>query len=603
MLLGTIGRLQISAIESHFGKKPTYSYRTEDFYCAVTGNESDSLFWKVPDNGGAVFIQGVIFDIKGTGPCKSGADLWEMYQQSGLEFLTRLNGDFSMVLRDEKQKKTFLVRDKIGAGLMYYSRQGEGTTFGTNLSHVAKLSPAGKELNTTAVLKYFMFNNNPGLETVYTGVYKLRPAHYLDCSESGLGAREYWRLRFDPQSPRSEEQIGAEIRQQLTEAVQKRVDLSAQTGAFLSGGLDSSSIVSLLHAAGKDTLKTFSFRCKGESFDESPFAKKVAGTFGTDHHLIEYGPGEVLQAEAMVGLMEEPFCDVGINIATYLLAQAAKDTVENIFTGDGGDELFAGHPVYTADKAARMLDRIPSFLLAPLFAIGRSIKDSEKKKDFRVKVKRFSESFSYPKALGTHRWRVYYQPGDLGSLLTGDFLGQTVVDEHLFDDLITYNNEITTADPLARSLYSDYQTAVQFYLRRLDMAKSMGLNTRVPMLDPELAQYCAGVPSALKLPGMSDVKHIEKVAVEPILPHEIVHRKDKLGHSIPLKNWMRDNRIVRNFMMDVLSDQVLVERGIIRPEAVRKMIADHDASKKNNSHRLWSLMIFELWLRHHVKSA
>jgi len=597
MLLGAIGRSGVVKIKSDNPFNPAMSYQSDDFFCGlILKKDSEHIFWQVPQKSGVVMLYGKIFAMAGARESSiSGEELWQRYQQAGPEFLHDLNGDFILVIRDEKNNKTLLARDKIGAGLLYYSSNDKELVFGSDLKTLAKYS--GKNLNNTAIMKYLMFNYNPDQESIYAKVFKLRPAHYLENYKNKDRLKQYWRLNFDPRTSISEEQTGAEIRQHLDSAVGLRVDSTAKTGVFLSGGLDSSTMVSLLHAAGKQNLYTFSFRCKGEGFDESPFARKVADTFGTDHHLIEYGPEEVLHAEEMAGLMEEPFCDVGINVATYLLSKKAAGKVDEIFTGDGGDELFAGHPVYTADKAARLIDWIPPFLLAPFFALGRQLKDSDKKKDLRVKIKRFSESFSYPKTLGTHRWRVYYQPSQLTGLINPDFLRGAVIDNNLFADLIGFNVESNEKDPLARSLYSDYQTAVQFYLRRLDMAKSMGVRPRFPLLDPDISEYCAGIPSRLKLPGMSDVKHIEKIAVDPLLPHEVVHRKDKLGHSIPLKNWMRDNPVVINFMQDVLSGGALEKRGIFNTQAVEKMIREHRDNLMNNSHRLWALMILELWMQ------
>ena len=166
--------------------------------------------------------------------------------------------------------------------------------------------------------------------------------------------------------------------------------------------------------------------------------------------------------------------------------------------------------------------------------------------------------------------------------------------------MIAFNREASGRDSLSRTLYSDYQTVVQFYLWRMGMARRMGLRPRFPMLDPDLVDFCATLPSELKIRGLSDTKVIEKAVAEPLLPHEVVFRKDKLGHSIPLKNWMRENRDVREMMDDLLSPERVNKRGWFIFDRVDRMRREHDSKRANHSHRLWALMILELWMQHHA---
>ena len=528
--------------------------------------------------------------------------IWRGYKDKGPEFLERLNGAFGIMIWDSRENDCIVARDKLGIYPIYYSLRQGNMVCGSKLSPVADLLQHKRELDMSAIVKYLVFCYNPGIQTFYKNVLRLRPGYFLKVTAGGTRVHSYWQLNFKPLEKVGEEELEREIRDRLAEAVRIRVDPDLRTGAFLSGGLDSSSVVSLLHREGKSDLSTFSFRCRGESFDESHYAKIVAETFGMDHSVVEYTPEDVCLSVEMVRMMDEPFCDVGINVATYLLAREVKGKVDDLFTGDGGDELFAGHPVYVADKVARIFRWIPSFIRQPVFGLGRMLPDSEKKKDWKVKIKRFSQSYAFPMALGTHRWRAYYQPGELEKLIVpqhwdGDKFGEE------FNDMIAFNLEGEHFDELGRSLYSDYQTVVQFYLRRMEIVRSMGMSPKFPMLDPELVQFCASVPSDWKIRGFSDTKYIEKKAVKPLLPEAIVMRKDKLGHSIPLKNWMRDNLKVREFMLDLLSESRLRKRGFFQPSIVNRMIEAHLDRRQNNSHRLWALMILELWMQHHIDNS
>jgi asparagine synthase (glutamine-hydrolysing) len=174
--------------------------------------------------------------------------------------------------------------------------------------------------------------------------------------------------------------------------------------------------------------------------------------------------------------------------------------------------------------------------------------------------------------------------------------------ENPFEDMLQFNQEGRSFDALNRSLYSDYQSVVHFYMMRMGLVRSFGIKPKFPLLDPDLIEFCASIPAKWKIRGFSDAKYIEKVALDTILPKEITHRRDKLGHSIPLKNWMRNESVVRELMCDILSEETIKRRGLVRSDVVQKMIRDHWDKKENHSHRLWALMVLELWLEYQKKS-
>jgi len=556
--------------------------------------------WISGDRSKAIFLWGRIFNMEwltsnaGFSPSLEG--MYRLYQRDGIDFLKDINGSFSLALWDGQRGSFFIARDKVGTLPLYYFIDGRGIVFGSRLRPISSVLRKSDQLDPLTLAKYLSFCYNPGRSTIIKGIERLMPANYLLYDHERVSLGRYWSVSFKGVREENEEVIGERIRDLLSNAVKIRISSSADIGVFLSGGLDSSTIVSLLHSHGVDGLKTFSFRCRGESFDESGYASVVSSAFNTDHRLIEYLPEDILLAEEMVSFMDEPFCDVGINIASYLLARSARGEVGNIFTGDGGDELFAGHPVYIADKTAKILKPIPGFILSPLFLMGRMVHDSEKKKDWKVKLKRFSESYRFPPELGTHRWRIYYSHDELARILNPEFYDK-IDPDLIYEDIIRFNTEADGFDSLSRSLYSDYQTVVQFYLMRMNLVRSLGMAVRFPMLDVDLVEYCATIPSNLKIRGFSDTKYIERVAVRPILPGQIVDRRDKLGHSIPMKNWIRHNKKVREFFFSILSEEVVRKRGIFNFSYIERLLRNHIKRKENNSHRLWALLILELWMR------
>jgi asparagine synthase (glutamine-hydrolysing) len=294
--------------------------------------------------------------------------------------------------------------------------------------------------------------------------------------------------------------------------------------------------------------------------------------------------------------MDEPFCDIGIELGTYLLGQAAQGKVSYVFSGEGGDELFGGHPVYVADKLATVVDRLPQSLMSPLVRTLQKLPDSDQKKNFQVKLKRFAYSFSFPPELLSHRWRIYYTPEELQELCTDDFIASCDM-TRVFDGVLKYSRETDGRDLLSRSLYSDYYTLVNFYLRRLELLRAFSLESRLPLLDHRLVEYAAKIPSRLKIRRLSDTKYIYKKVLEGVLPRQILYDRPKLGHSIPMKNWMRDDVHLRGWMAEVLSNGSLRNGGFFRKDFIHQMVEEHIQKTHNYSHRLWGLMVLELWLR------
>ena len=521
--------------------------------------------------------------------------IMKLYQALGESFVEKLNGKFAFAISDRRNNSVLLGRDRFGVEPLYYYHSQGLLVFASAIAPVVGYLKQHMEVHFPALCKFLLFGYNPGLDSFFKGIRKLRPGHLLKVGGATSDKLvRYWGLTFDAGNGRDEASIAEELRSRLQTAVSLRTTPGEPAGMFVSGGMDSSSVLGLAAGLSEVPPVCYSYRCRGESFDESPHARLMAKSVGSDHSVIEYSPEDVLSMLDVVVAMDEPFCDVGINIATYLLGQAAGGSASYVLTGDGGDELFGGHPVYEADKLARFIDPVPGVLKKPLLKMAGMLPDSDQKKNLTVKLKRFAESLAYPADLLSHRWRIYYQPYEIEALLTDD-ARTMVASEDLYADIRGYNREAEGMGHLNRSLYSDYHTVVDFYLRRNDINRRIGLETRYPMLDHELVEYCATIPEQLKIRGWFDTKYILKKAMEPVLPREIVYREDKLGHSIPLKNWMRDNPRVREFVLDYLSPSVVRRRGFFSTEYINELVRQHMDKRRNNSHRLWTLAVLEMW--------
>jgi asparagine synthase (glutamine-hydrolysing) len=521
-----------------------------------------------------------------------------LFRKKGKEAIADINGAFAVAVWEKKKNMLLLARDHLGIEPLYYYADSERIIFSSSLPALFTADKGlRKELNLCTLSKFLLFNYNPGRETFFTGIHKLQPAYFL---EVGGGSHQklnrYWQPAFGEQLTEDAPNIAGLLLTNLRQAVARRSVSDSNPGIFLSGGMDSSTVLALLAEKGV-MPKAFSYRCDQKTFDESRYAQSMARQTGTEYHETVFSDQDIRRMPGIVRWMNEPFCDVGINIATHLLGRAARDAgVNYIFTGDGGDELFAGHPVYEADKLARYTDWLPAGIKRQIIRLSTHLPDCDKKKNWMVMAKRFAENWRFPGDLLTHRWRILYQPGELQELL-GEAVPITLYNGGLYQDVIDLGQEIT-GDWLERSLYSDYHTVVDFYLRRNDLNRALGVETCYPLLDYQLVDFCARIPSGLKIKRWFDTKYILKEAVKEVLPADILYRKDKLGHSIPLKNWLRTSQPVKEFIFDYLADAA-GKRGLFKAAYINRLITEHMIHKRNNSHRLWGLAVLEMWLQQH----
>lgn len=529
----------------------------------------------------------------------AGEVLAHLYDRDPDHFLDEINGKFAFVLWDARHQRLLLGRDRFGIQSLFYHPQPNRLVFGSSLRSLLKTGWIPKQLDPQVVLEYLLYCYNPSQKTFIENVQKVPASYFLSFDGTEISLHRYWNLSFAEQFQKTEAQYCEEIPALMADAVRIRIDPSRKLGVFLSGGIDSSSMLSFASRYATEPLSTFSFRCAGRSYDESSYARYVAQQFNTNHTEVQYQPQDLSAIAAIVQAMDEPLCDIGIEIGTYLLGQAAQGQVDYIFSGEGGDELFGGHPVYSADKVAAWVDWMPRSFSHPVMQLLQKIPDSDQKKNLQVKLKRFAYSLSFSPELLSHRWRIYYTPQELQDLCTSDFLNTCNL-ETLFSSIIQYSETADGSDGLSRSLYSDYWTLVNFYLRRLELLRAFGIDNSLPLLDYRLVEYAAKIPSSLKLRGFSDTKYIYKQALKGIVPDKILFDRPKLGHSVPMKNWLRDRPEIQQWMIEILSDTQFQQRGFFEDEFVQRLIREHLQKSHNHSHRLWSLLVLELWLREHL---
>lgn len=528
---------------------------------------------------------------------KPGPILLAAYRKLGIDLFARLNGNFVIVVHDERCNRLWIARDHLGIESLYFYRRNETLYFSSNLQLLAGHSEVETGLNPVAVLRYLLFNYNPAFDTVYSGIQKLRPGYVLRIENEKMIISAYWYLSFRDPFTKSVADYREELPELLREAIRIRLQADRfRTGAYLSGGMDSSTVVGLMRPMVEGAIRTFSFRCRGKGFDESEYARIMSRHCETEHYEVPYEPDDVARIIKIAETAQEPFSDIGIEVGSFLLAEKASGLVDYVLTGDGGDELFAGHPVYLADRMAEKFQKIPGLIRNPLTGLLQKLPDTDQKKSLVVKAKRFSYSAQFPANLYSNRWRIYYTEKELQRLLHPDWRDQMTRHDPL-EEIRALYTEADGRDNMSKTLYGDYFTVVGFYLRRMELIRAFGLEGRFPMLDYRLVEYAARIPSNMKIGKDGSTKWIFHQVMQGLLPDEIVFRKDKLGHSVPFKNWLRDAPVVNSLLGEHLTEETIRRRGIFDYRFIQELQKRHASRRENNSHRLWALLVFELWCR------
>jgi asparagine synthase (glutamine-hydrolysing) len=522
--------------------------------------------------------------------------LVHLYEEQGIRFVEHLNGMFAFALWDEPRRELILGRDRFGKKPLYYGEFGGSLVFGSELKAILEHPSCPHELSFDALCRYLALEYVPTPFSILEGVRKLPAGHLLRWHGGSASVAPYWELSFesDSETMPDDEYVDA-FRVSLREAVRRRLVSDVPLGAFLSGGIDSSSVVAMMVAeAGAENVKTFSIGFADRSFDESDHARLVASHFGTDHHEQVFTANTLLDLlPAVTDSLDEPFGDASV-LPTYLLSHFTRKSVTVALGGDGSDELLAGYPTFPADRLARHY-RVPRLLherVAVPLADLLPVSTANFSRDF--KIKRFlraagsSESTRHPVWLGS------FTPVELRKLLTRPPADPFEEQRRAFEDA-------PTKDPVERLVYLYAKTYLQddilVKVDRASMANS--LEVRAPFLDIELVELVNRLPSRLKLRRL-DTKHLLKRAMSDVLPTGITQRAKK-GFGIPVAEWLKSE--LREPLQDELSPDRLRRQGIFEPAHVERLIAEHLAGRRDHRKQLWTLFVFQLWHRRWLEGA
>ena len=511
------------------------------------------------------------------------------YEEWGPEFINRLSGMFCFAVADLRRRRIMLGRDRLGIKPLYYHHDGKRLIFANEIKALLPWSGLERRVDLTALYQYLGYEFVPAERTLFAGVNKLRQGHYalFDMQTGGLTKHQYWNLVFSPRFKRPEEAI-EELRSRLRESVRRRLMSDVPLGVFLSGGLDSTTVVALMRELGVETIRSFSIAYPDPTFSELEYANAMAEHYGTEQTVLMIEGLTLDELEKAVWHLDEPMTDLSA-IPLMLICRKAKETVTVVLSGEGGDEVFCGYDRFKAAKAARILDRLPGSARL-LHSLTSLLPDQPQKKGAVNVLKRFFDGAVLPPE-GEHlRWQYFLAPGQPEMLFNQAVRSEVAFDP--FEPVRRVLSECKGGDRIDRQVYADLRlNMVDSVLMKVDkMSMSTSLEVRVPFLDHEFIEFTAGLPSWFKLKGYT-TKYIFRQAIRGLVPDQVAFR-GKQGYSLPVKNLLRDQ--LKPLMQELLTTSPLVKE-YMEPAYVRRLMDEHLKGTHNHNHLLWALMNAALW--------
>ena len=524
-----------------------------------------------------------------------------LYQEYADEMVQHLNGMFAFALWDSKRRRLLLARDRFGEKPLYWC-VFENTLLFASEPKVLLAHPAVKSsLNLQALRQYLSFDYVPAPLTIYQDISKLPAAHTLTLEDGKIETCPYWRLSYKTKQPPPTETEAAEhLRELLADSVRMRLVSDVPLGVLLSGGVDSSTIAALAVRASSEAVKTFSISFAESSFDESGYARAVAKFLGTDHHEERLSANLAANLVGEIGSwMDEPFSDPSL-VPTYLLSRFTRKHVTVALGGDGGDELFAGYPMYRGHRWAENYSKVPRTLRARLVEpLVGLLPVKTKNLSFDYKATRFIAGTKYDRVARHHVWFGSFNPDEQAELLTPEVLRNS--DGDIYREARRMLDRCDSTDVVEQMQSLDTQLYLaEDILTKVDRASmAVSLEVRAPFLDPRVAEFTASLPANYKLRGRR-TKYILKRAIADFLP-PFVTRRGKKGFGVPVAEWLKGK--LRPLTRDLLSPDRVRKAGVFNPEYVTRLQDEHERGVANHRKLLWTLLMFELWHESFIETA
>lgn len=505
-----------------------------------------------------------------------------LYEELGMECTAKLRGMFAFVLWDTKTNTLHGARDRFGIKPFYYALQGQRLIYGSEAKAILTHPSITAKVNEQSLQHYFTFQFVPDPATLFEGIYRLPPSHYFSFTDGHLELKRYWHLEFKP-ADKPLDYFVEGTQHILSEAVRMHMMSDVPRGAFLSGGVDSSVIVALLKR--QENLSTYSVGYNESKYDELSEARRTAEVLGTSHHEVKVDAKEFWQAlPSIIWHMDEPVADPAA-CALYFVAERASRDITVVLSGEGADEVFGGYGIYREPAEVRKFGFVPKTLQALLAKGAHFLPEGTKSKDY---VRRATTPLA-ERYFGNALIFTEEQKDKLLPFRSHRFLPTAVT--------APYFAESAHLDEISQMQYLDFNTwlsgDILVKADRMTMAHSLEL--RVPFLDHHVVEFAATIPPHYKI-AENMTKYVLRRAATDWLPQEVAYRP-KRGFPVPTREWMKNEWLedVRQLLSNSTAAQY------INKEYALALLAEHVSGKKDNSRRLWAIIVFQLWFSTYIE--
>lgn len=519
-----------------------------------------------------------------------------LYEEFGYDCLQYLEGMFAFAIWDKEKEVLFVARDRMGEKPLHYGVFDGQLIFGSELKGILAHPGSRRELDPVALQKYLALEYVPAPHSIFKGIQKLMPGHFLIAERGQINTHRYWEPKVDPAVAKMSE---GEAREKLVELLDRSTKLrlisDVPLGVFLSGGIDSSAIAALAARNREDSepVKTFSIGFADKSFDETEHAERVANHVGTNHHVAIFEP-EMARAtlEELWNFLDEPLADGSI-VPTFFLSKMTREHVKVALAGEGGDELFGGYPTYYAHKLASIWTSFPSVLRKGVLEPAiRGLPVNHNNLSFDYKAKRFISAAAETPVMRHLKWMGSIQVAQQQELMQPQLLTLTR-DEDMLEGRSA--NGSRSIDVVQQIMNLDMTTYLPDDLLvksdRASMAAS--LEVRLPFLAWPLVDFAVSLPSPMKVRGLT-TKYLLKKAVTPYLPLENIKRPKK-GFGIPIAKWLKQD--FKPIVDELLCEEFVQKQGIFQWQYIDRLLKEHEDGRFDRRKELWTLFMFQWWWR------
>lgn len=517
-----------------------------------------------------------------------------LYEEYAENLIMKLRGMFSFALWDNNKRNLLLARDRVGIKPLYYCLTDNNLIFASEVKAILTDPYVKREVNFNGIDNFLTYYYPPGDETLFKNIYKLSPGHYLTVKNGKTEIKEYWDLCFPAVRP-SQDFKGSisQLKVLIKETVKDHMISDVPVGLLLSGGVDSSALLSLaVNESGQD-ISTFTVGFEGEGFaDERPYARLAAERFGAKHYEMTISSKDFMEfLPKYIWHMEEPVCEPPA-IALYYVSKLAGNYVKVLLSGEGGDEAFAGYPNY---RNIVWLERLKNILGPSNMTVATILSKLSYLSAFR-KLRKYTslmklplEKYYYSRTSGPFNFFNLHA----NELYTNEF-SNFVKKEQSIDNSLNFFRNTRSLDNLAKMLYIDTKTWLpdDLLIKADKMTMANSIELRVPFLDHKVLEFAASIPSNYKLKGFT-TKYILKETIKDDVPKEILNRK-KTGFPVPYESWLRND--LKDFVIDILMDKKTIARGYFDEKTILQIVNDN-VKFGIYAKEVFSLIILELWHR------